>query len=210
MCTLTTQEEPELTAGTSPSTTSPGTETEADLKPVTQQEVFDKVAQYGRKLPKIVFWGAVAYVALVPTCLVVGGIAASAGAAALGAGAILSGGAALLGVAAGAVGGFFAAKFVFKEMIGDVALNLGLDASEMSLRSLRRLLKDAKQNQGGAEKAPKTAALENATAVAHRGVLKLRKWFGDAAEKPEVAPPAPAPEVAAAPPPPAKLPAPSA
>lgn len=172
----------------------------AEPQAVTQDEVVDKAAGYIKKIPKILFWGAVFFVTMIPAGLVLGGIGGVAAAGALGAGAILKTGAALLGVAAGGVGGFFGAQWAFKEKVGDLALNLGLDASEMTLRSLRRVLKQSKDNNGGAKNAPTTAALENAATSAHKFTVKLKGWFGDEAEKkPEAVEVVPAATVTARP-----------
>ena len=125
----------------------------AEPAAVTQDEVVDKAAGYIKKIPKILFWGAVFFVTMIPTGLVLGGIGGAAIAGSLGAGAILKTAAAVVGVAAGGVGGFFGAQWAFKEKVGDLALNLGLDASEMTLRSLRRVLKQSKDNNGGEKNA---------------------------------------------------------
>lgn len=169
---------------------------------MTQQELVDKASKYIKKIPKTLLWGAVFYATFIPAGLVLGGVAAGGAAAYFGAGAILTTGAAVLGVAAGGVGGFFGAGWAFREKVSDLALSLGLDASEMTLRSLRRLFKQAKEKQGGAENAPKTAKLEKASEKVHKLSVKLRDWFGDSSEpkkeepKKEAAPQAPAPAVA--------------
>lgn len=174
---------------------SPATE---DVKAVTQDEVVDKATHHLKKIPKIIFWGAVFFATMVPAGLVIGGIGGVAAAGYFGYGLAVKSLAAVVGVGLGGVGGFFGAQWAFKEKVGDLALNLGLDAGEMTIRSLRRLFKQAKEKAGGAEKAPVTATMERGTEKIHKGVLTLKRWFGDSAEPEAAEKPAPAPAVPAA------------
>lgn len=162
--------------------TTPPAKADDEVKAVTQQELVDKASKYIKKIPMTLLWGAVFYATFIPGGIVLGGLAAGAAASYFGAGAILTTGAAVLGVAAGGVGGFFGAGWAFREKVSDLALSLGLDASEMTLRSLRRLFKQAKEKKGGAEMAPKTAKMERGVEKVHKLSLTLRKWFGDSSE----------------------------
>ena len=153
-----------------------------DLKPVTQDEVFNRVRGLSGRIIRTAILAAVVYTTFLPLGLVLGGWAGAAVASHFALGWWSAAGATALGVGAGAVGAFFGAKALVADKVADIVIGTGLTAGEMGLRSLLRLLKQARAQKPG-EAAQQPATLEKAVEKTHRGVTWLRNFFGETAEK---------------------------
>jgi hypothetical protein len=170
-----------------------------DLKPVTQEEVLNRVRGLGGRIIKTAIIAAVAAVVLMPVGLALGGWAGAAVASHFALGWWATAGAVTLGVGAGGVGAFFGTKMLVADRVTELVVGTGLTAGEMGLRELLRLLKQARSQKPGAE-AQQPATLEKAVEKTHKGVTWLRNFFGETAEKKANPPPPANVPVADAPP----------
>lgn len=169
-----------------------------EMKAVTSEEVLARVASLGGKIIRTALWAGLLFSALIPAGLLLGGIAGATVASHFALGAWAATGATVLGVGLGGAGGFFGAALAVRGMVEDLAVKGGLQAGEMGLRSLLRLLKQARQQKPA--HAAKVEILEGGVEATHKAV----KWFLGDAFKDAVKPkeePAAAPENTAKPPP---------
>ena len=169
--------------------------TAQNLKPVTQDEVLNRVRGLSGRIVKTALLAAVVYTTFLPLGLILGGWAGAAVAAHFALGWWSAAGATALGVGAGAVSAFFGAKALVADKVADIVIGTGLTAGEMGLRSLLRLLKQSREQKPG-EAGAQAARLEKAVEKSHSLVTRLRNFFGETREKTagnsNVTPPPPA------------------
>lgn len=180
-------------------TTQPPAPANDEMKAVTQEEVLNRVRGLSGKIIKTAILAAVFFTVLLPAGLVLGGMAGAAVAGHFALGWWATAGATTLGVGLGAVGGFFGAKMLVADRVSELVIGTGLTAGEMGLRSLLRLLKQARQQKPG-EPAAQPAHVERAVEKTHKGVRWLRDFFGEVAEQKATVTPANDPAVSAPPP----------
>ncbi|MEZ0226055.1 MAG: hypothetical protein ACAH83_15985 [Alphaproteobacteria bacterium] len=154
-----------------------------EMKAVTQEEVLNRVRGLSGKIIKTAILAAVISVVLMPAGLILGGMGGAAVAGHFALGWWATAGATTLGVGLGAVGAFFGAKALIADKVSELVIGTGLTAGEMGLRSLLRLLKQARQQKPGAAAAAEPAHVEKALEKTHKGVTWLRDFFGEVAEQ---------------------------
>jgi hypothetical protein len=160
--------------------------TEQNLKPVTQDEVFNRVLGLSGRIVRTAILAAVVYTAFMPLGLALGAWGGAALASHFALGWASTAGLTVLGVGVGGVAAFFGAKVLVADKVTDLVVGTGLTAGEMGLRSLLRTLRQARAAKQGAA-AEQPAHFEKAVEKSHKTVTWLRNFFGETAEaKPPV------------------------
>lgn len=165
----------------------PAQQTPAETKPaadngVSKEELLGKLKGMGRQGFKMGLKALIVCPLIAVGGLLLGGAAAGLTATVLGWSTLAFLGTTVGGIAVGGVAGWFGAKMYAASLVEDFAVGNGLELGQMGLRELLSLIGKAKKAAPAIKKP--LEALEGAGKVASKGLGKLTKWFGNAAEKP--------------------------